>query len=195
MEGKPPARKRLSPSERRAQLLEHAMAAFADAGIERAAHADVAARANVSTPTVFKYFPSRDALVDAILNEIEVAFWDLGGIKSNAIELGPAEMAESLAGSLSQLCINRPNLMKVALIWSFAFSSVRERYQAFEKIRLDDLQPSFKSAGLTRADARIFLSSMFLYIRMHFDGTASESRKRYLNRVLEMLEPPTRSKP
>ena len=36
-------RSRLNPDLRRAQLLEHAISAFADAGIERAAHADVAA--------------------------------------------------------------------------------------------------------------------------------------------------------
>ena len=190
MKPKPLSRQRLSPCERRAQLLQHAFAAFADAGIERASHADVAKRASVSTPTVFKYFPTRDALVDSILSEIERVFWDLGGIKSNAIDLEPAELAKALAVSLSDLCLHRPNLMKVALTWSFSFSSVRERYQAFEKVRLDDLQPSFKSAGLTRADARIFLSSMFLYIRMHFDGTASEPRARYRNRVLEMLKVP-----
>ena len=41
------AGRRLDPNLRRAQLLEHAISAFADAGIERAAHADVAARAKV----------------------------------------------------------------------------------------------------------------------------------------------------
>ena len=191
---KPVTRQRLNRDARRAQLLEHAISAFAEAGIERAAHADVAKRAKVSTPTVFKYFPTREMLVDAVLNEIEIAFWDLGGLKSNAIDLEPAQMAKSLANSMSELCKLRPDLMKVALIWSFAFSSVRERYQAFEKVRLDDLQPSFKSAGLTRADARIFLSSMFLYIRMHFDGTSIDSRIQYLDRVLEILETPKPSK-
>lgn len=188
------ARRRLEPKERRAQLLHHAMAAFAEAGIERAVHADVASRANVSTPTVFKYFPTRNALVDAVSSEIEDTFWDIGNLKSQAIKLEASEMARVLASALSDLCVERPNLMKVALLWSFAFSSVRDRYQAFEKVRLDDLQPSFKAAGLTRADARIFLSSMFLYIRMHFDGTTEETRMRYLNRVLEILETPARLK-
>ena len=36
--------RRLDPNARRSQLLEHAMSAFADAGIERAVHADVSAR-------------------------------------------------------------------------------------------------------------------------------------------------------
>jgi len=188
------APKRLDPNARKAQLLRHAMAAFADAGIERAVHADVAARANVSTPTVFKYFPTRNALVDAILTEIEEAFRDLGGLKSKKIELPPKELARTLADAISEMCMNRPDMMKVAITWSFAFSSIRERYQAFEKVRLDDLQPSFKSAGLTRADARIFISIIFLFIRMHFDGTAVETRKRYLDRFCEMLETPAPAK-
>lgn len=180
--------KRLDPNARRAQLLHHAMAAFADAGIERAVHADVAVRADVSTPTVFKYFPTRDALVDAILSEIETAFWDLGGIKSNNIQLGPKELARSLADSISELCVDRPNMMKVAITWAFGFSSTRERYEAFEKMRLDDLYPSFKPAGLTRMDARMFISSIFLFIRMHFDGTSRSARADYIDRVCQMLD-------
>lgn len=184
--------KRLSPEARKAQLLEHALAAFADAGIERAVHADVAARANVSTPTVFKYFPSRDDLLDAILNEIEEEFWGLDSMKPNAVNFNkmllPKDLARTLAASISALCVNRPNLMKVALTWSVAFSSIRKRYQAFEKVRLDDLQPSFHAAGLTRSDARVFISSLFLFIRMHFDGTSSEARTRYIISLGEMFD-------
>ena len=57
--------KRLSPEERRVQLPETAMDVFAKMGIERAGHGDIAKRADVSTPTVFNYFPTRALLVES----------------------------------------------------------------------------------------------------------------------------------
>ena len=184
----PSSAKRLSPDARKAQLLHHAMAAFAQAGIERAVHADVAARANVSTPTVFKYFPTRDALVDAILTEIEDAFTNLSGLKSSSMRLQPKELTHLFAGLISALCVNKPNLMKVGLMWSVSFSPIRERYKTFEDMKLDDLENHLSSVQMSRSDARIFFSSMNLLIRMHFDGTSSEARMRYINRLSEMFD-------
>jgi len=180
--------KRLDPDLRRAQLLKHAIVAFAEAGIERAVHADVAARAKVSTPTVFKYFPTREALVDAVLGEIETAFADLDGMKSGAVKMELTDLTPVLADLISLLCVNRPNLMKVALMWSVAFSPIRERFKAFEKLRLDDLQEMVSSRGFTRSDAQLFFSMMFMFVRMHFDDTPSETRSRYVDRMREMLE-------
>lgn len=60
----------LDPAARRAQLLDCAMAAFAERGIGGAGHAQVAERAGVSTPTVFAYFPTRQDLTREILLEV-----------------------------------------------------------------------------------------------------------------------------
>ena len=67
---KPARAARLDPAQRRAQLLACAITAFAEVGISRAGHAEVARRAGVSVPTVFVYFPTREALVDAVLGEV-----------------------------------------------------------------------------------------------------------------------------
>lgn len=182
------APKRLDRNTRKAQLLQHAIAAFADAGIERAVHADVAIRANVSTPTVFKYFPTRNALVDAVLSDIEATFANLSGLKAGSIKLKPKELTHLFADLISALCINRPNLMKVGLMWSVSFSPIRERYKAFEDMKLDDLENHLSSVQMSRSDARIFFSSMNLFIRMHFDGTSSEARLRYIDRLSEMFD-------
>ena len=185
--GPEPAQKRLDPDRRKAQLLKHALAAFAEAGIERAVHADVASRAKVSTPTVFKYFPTREALVDAVLSEVELAFKDLGALKSTGIKLQPTALIQILSELVSKLCSERPNLMKVALTWSVAFSPIRERFKDFENTRLDDLQSFLSAPEISRSDARIFFSSMFLFVRMHFDGTTEDARKKYVERICEMF--------
>lgn len=70
-------RTRLSPDARRAQLLACAIEAFAERGLSRAAHADVARLAGVAVSSVFHYFPTREALVDAVLDEVERHFLNM----------------------------------------------------------------------------------------------------------------------
>ena len=62
---------RLSPEERREQLLACAIKVFSERGLGGGNHALVAAEAKVSVPTVFVYFKTHEALVDAVLDEVE----------------------------------------------------------------------------------------------------------------------------
>lgn len=61
-------RTRLSPQKRKLQLMEIALEVFAKRGIGRGGHADIAEIAQVSVATVFNYFPTREDLVDDVLN-------------------------------------------------------------------------------------------------------------------------------
>jgi TetR/AcrR family hemagglutinin/protease transcriptional regulator len=61
---------RLDPAERRPQLLQCAIRVFARRGLGGAHHAEIAREARVSVPTVFFYFPTREALVMAVLDEV-----------------------------------------------------------------------------------------------------------------------------
>ncbi|KJG05412.1 LuxR family transcriptional regulator [Photobacterium angustum] len=70
-------RTRLSPEKRRQQLLDYSLEVFARRGIGRAGHADIAEMANVSVATVFNYFPTREALVEQVLIEVENEFSSL----------------------------------------------------------------------------------------------------------------------
>jgi TetR/AcrR family hemagglutinin/protease transcriptional regulator len=62
--------RRLDPAERRPQLLQCAIRVFARRGLGGAHHAEIAREARVSVPTVFFYFPTREALVTAVLDEV-----------------------------------------------------------------------------------------------------------------------------
>ena len=72
-----PARRRLPPEERRAQLLGTALEVFARRGFGRAGHAEIAEAAGVAVSTVFLYFKTREALVDAVLSEVGRFYLDL----------------------------------------------------------------------------------------------------------------------
>jgi TetR/AcrR family hemagglutinin/protease transcriptional regulator len=111
------ARTRLTPEARRAQLLECALAAFAEHGVARATHSHVAERAGVSVPAVHSYFRTRDDLVAAVLGMVEAYLLDvvpnsLGGRKS------VAEALKTLAVRFAAAAREDPDMIKVWLDWS-----------------------------------------------------------------------------
>jgi TetR/AcrR family hemagglutinin/protease transcriptional regulator len=65
-----PRARRMSPAERQDQILGCAIKAFASKGIDNATHADVAALAGVSVPTVFHYFSTIEVLQEQVLVEV-----------------------------------------------------------------------------------------------------------------------------
>ena len=179
-------RKRLDPDLRRAQLLKHAIAAFADAGIERAAHADVASRAKVSTPTVFKYFPSREILVNDVLDEVVHTFENLRDKISVQASSTP-KLIQAMTAAVSDLCVENPDLVKVALAWSVSFSPVRKRYLSYEMQKLNQLSEAFHLNISNNADKRILYATINSFARMHFDGTGAADRQEYIDRVCELM--------
>lgn len=62
---------RLSSERRREQLVAAALKVVAQHGLEAANHSQVAAEAGVSVPLCFFYFKTREALIDAVLGEVE----------------------------------------------------------------------------------------------------------------------------
>src|SRR5215470_18543070 len=67
----------LNKAERRALLLQRAMQVFARRGLGAARHAEIARATRVSVPTVFYYFPTRKALVNAVLEEVARFFTEM----------------------------------------------------------------------------------------------------------------------
>lgn len=111
------ARTRLTPQARRAQLLDCALAAFAEHGVARATHSHVAERAGVSVPAVHSYFRTREDLVAAVLGEVEAYLLEivsrsLGGPKP------VHEALEALAVNFSRDAKEKPDMIKVWLDWS-----------------------------------------------------------------------------
>lgn len=61
---------RMSPEARKTQLLACALRICAEKGIGEAYHSDVAELSGVSVPTTFHYFPSKENMVDSVIEEI-----------------------------------------------------------------------------------------------------------------------------
>lgn len=130
---KPRRAARLPPEARRAQLLARAIEAFADAGVARGTHADVARLAEVSVPTVFVYFPTREALVEAVLEE--VARFIVEDVLA-PVQRGDDPVPELLVQTglaFTEAVGSHPAHARVWLDWSTAFrGDVWPRYLAFQ---------------------------------------------------------------
>lgn len=110
-------RTRLSPEARRAQLLECALAAFAEHGVARATHSHVAERAGVSVPAVHSYFRTRDDLVAAVLGEVETYLIETVSSSLGGPRTVP-EALKTLAVRFAAGAREKPDMIKVWLDWS-----------------------------------------------------------------------------
>ena len=128
-----PTRRRLSPAARRAQLLDCALRAFAEDGLSRAGHGRVAELAGVSVPTVFHYFPTREALVDAVLDAVEDYFTSLAeGVHGSDESVADILVRHGLA--FLDSADTHPDHIRVWLDWSTAIRDhVWPRYLAFQE--------------------------------------------------------------
>lgn len=172
-----PVRRRLTPEARREQLLDCALTVFAERGLGRAGHASIAEAAGVSVPTVFHYFPTREALVDAVLERVEGFFLVLA--EDVYAEDGP--MPERLVAhgqAFLEAARTHPAYIRVWLDWSTAIREhVWPRYLAFQE-RLVELVSTAIDEGRTRGEipaqvqpgsaARLFVGNAHMAAVMMF---------------------------
>jgi AcrR family transcriptional regulator len=72
---KPTKAKRLSSSDRRAQILEAAIKFFSEEGFEASTHA-FAKKLGVTQPLIYRYFPSKDDLIREVYNSMFESRWN-----------------------------------------------------------------------------------------------------------------------
>lgn len=191
-----PPRRRLPAEARRAQLLDCALQAFAAEGLSRAGHGQVAEIAGVSVPTVFHYFPTRDALVDAVLDEVERFFSDLarqmhgraGDAASRLIDHGLAFLASA---------DTHPAHIRVWLDWSTAIREhVWPRYLAFQERLVRIVGTTIedgRSAGTVAAHvdpdsaARLFVGNAHMAAVMKFAPVTGLNLERHVRQSVAML--------
>lgn len=184
-------RPRMSPEERQAQLLAVAITIYGRMGVERAGHGDVAKLAGVSTATVFNYFPTRDALTDAVLNAVKSHVRDSFDSTASVPTGTPRLLA--LAATFKTLIDNQPDIVKVLLNWSVSFGvETRPRFLEFQEETLnllhdaisDDARDGHKGE---RANARIIFGAATTLAMMKLDGSAPETIATFIERVVNII--------
>ncbi len=122
---------KLPVEERRAQLLRCALRAFSREGIGSAGHADIAAEAHVSVPTVFDYFPTRAALIEAVVDEVE-RFFSARSLGAIAPFRTVREQLAAVLRDFAESCDTSPEYARVWVNWGTSFQKkIWPYYQRF----------------------------------------------------------------
>ncbi|MCK9993911.1 MAG: hypothetical protein Dbin4_02431, partial [Alphaproteobacteria bacterium] len=133
-------RRRMNPDDRRAQLLAHGVSVFANLGIGRASHAEVARAAGVSVATVFNYFPSRENLVDQILTHVNDFLSEMVEIVDEP-QLPVPEALYRMMSTFAAAANSDPDMIRVWLEWS---TSIRDetwpKYLVFQESCIDRIR-------------------------------------------------------
>ena len=185
-------RTRLNPAERRGQLLEAAVALFAEKGIGEAKHADIAKRTGVSVATTFVYFPTREALIEAVLDAVaakNMAVFD----EVDAAGLTVAQLLTRLAHHATARAEQEPAYTQVWLNWSTNFApAIRQRFLRQQDMILDKLTHILNSAQGKRPrddrdDARILLAASQMLTVMKLDGVDQARRDRFTEHTIDVV--------
>lgn len=73
--GSEPVRKRLSPAARRAEIVQAAVDLFAETGFDGSTR-EVARRAGITQPLLYRYFPDKQSLIEAVYSRVFLETWD-----------------------------------------------------------------------------------------------------------------------
>lgn len=186
-----PARTRLLPADRRAQLLAHAIACFAEHGVARATQAQVAARAGVSVSAVYSYFRTRADLVDAVLNVVADSI--IAMVESAAELPGSAEAVLTvLAGQTARMADDQAELVRVWLDWSAGVrADTWPQFVALQS-RLHSLLESIlaRYPGADPADprlasaARLFVGGAHTLALMRFENVDAAKRDVFITQMV-----------
>lgn len=129
-----PRARRLPPAERRQHLLTCALRVFARRGIGEARHAQVAHEAQVALATVFVYFPTRQALVEAVLDEVARFYVEMAQRIHSQRDLAADQVLLQHAREFSASVARHQDYARVWLDWS---TSIRDpfwsRYLEFQQ--------------------------------------------------------------
>lgn len=71
----PPPRRRLAPEDREQQIVEAAIGFFSRHGFE-ASTRELARELDITQPLLYRYFPTKEALVDRVYDEVFVRRWN-----------------------------------------------------------------------------------------------------------------------
>lgn len=188
-----PRAARLAPADRRAQLVACAIRVFARRGLGAARHTEVAAEAAVSVPTVFFYFPTREALVDAVLDEVSTFFLAMGR-RHLAVDAPAPDRLMAFAQAFAASVESHPDHARVWLDWSTAVrDDLWPRYLRFQNQIAAALARTIRhgqrdgsvAPDLDPADeARLFVSAAYVVTQMTFAHQGPQRVTRFLRTLV-----------
>lgn len=178
-------RNRLTPEDRTAQLVETALELFAQKGLGRVGHGDIAKAASVSTGTVFNYFPTIEDLNAVVM---DVVRGETLAIFADDIEADAGSPVLTYGPRLLALVEQNPNLLKIFLNWSHSFSEpYRAAFLALKGEILSNITQSLSPRDHIDIDAKIIFGTGLLFAQMKVEEASEEDLTRFAARVAQLV--------
>ncbi len=121
---------RLTHEQRHQQILDTALEVFAKQGFQGTTTKQLATAAGVSEATIFLHFPSKEALYEAILEELLQRQRPLTGLLDDPAEAPLAEVAERLASAFMDRHTRSSVLLRLALFSALERRTLGQRIAA-----------------------------------------------------------------
>jgi AcrR family transcriptional regulator len=134
---------KLKPDDTRARIMESAEALFRRLGFAKTAVADIAADLGMSPANVYRFFPSKNAIVEAIcqrcLSELEAKAWAVVRSKAPA-----AQRLELLF--LTILAYNKENLLEEQRVHEVVLVAMEQNWQTIA-VHLETMRTAIEVIG------------------------------------------------
>lgn len=146
--------RRRRKQERPAEILEAGLAEFLERGFEGARVEDIARRAGVAKGTVFRYFPSKEALFEAALEaQLQPVFALMAGVME-APPGPPLALIEALITATHRGLLQGdvPRIIRMVISEGQRFPGLLEAYHRQSMQRGEALMHSLLARGLARGD-------------------------------------------
>lgn len=127
LQSEKPKRTRLDPHRREEEIVEGASLYFSEVGFDGSMR-DLAARLGISHALLFRYFPTKDALVDRVYDRIFLSRWDPAwdGLLENRELSLDERLKRFYAGYLR--AIDRPEWVRTFIYGGLAGININQRY-------------------------------------------------------------------
>lgn len=193
----PKRRVRLSQEERRAQLTRCAVKMAAAKGLGRIVHADVAREAGVSVPTAFLYFRNRQALLTAVIGEVD-RFYMRMAREHHKADVPPLQALIDHLRDFGESVDEEPDYAMIWLEWSTlirndfglwdAFLDFQERIirilaRSIRRCQQEGTVPTSISAP---DSARLLTASSYALAQLKFMKRNQRIIQRYTDQALQL---------
>ena len=162
---------KIKPDETRARIMETAEALFRRLGFAKTAVADIAAELKMSPANVYRFFPSKNAIVEAIcqrcLGELEDKAWAVARSRGSAAERIEQVVCEILSYHKENLITDqRVNDMVLAAI-ELSWEAIRVHKEHMRMVFESILRDGVESGEFERVDPRE-TSRLMMISLVHF---------------------------
>jgi AcrR family transcriptional regulator len=159
---------RTKPDDTRARIMDTAEALFRRLGYAKTAVADIAAELKMSPANVYRFFPSKNAIIEAIcqrcLGELEDTAWAVARSRGSAAERLERLVLEILAyhreNHLTEQRVNDMVLAAIELSWGAIRAHKEHMRMVFEAVLCEGIEHGEFERADPRETSRLMMISL-----------------------------------